>query len=63
VTALPGDRFVIRSYSPVFTIGGGEILDAFPSRHKRLSPQVKEEMAVLEKGSEEEKIKLPHLKV
>jgi selenocysteine-specific elongation factor len=62
VTALPGDRFVIRSYSPVFTIGGGEILDAFPSRHKRLSPQVKEEMAVLEKGSEEEKIKLRLLK-
>ncbi len=63
VTALPGDRFVIRSYSPVFTIGGGEILDAFPSRHKRLSPQVKEEMAVLEKGSEEEKIRLRLLKV
>lgn len=62
VTTLPGDRFVIRSYSPVFTIGGGEVLDAFPSRHKRLSPQVKEEMAVLEKGSEEEKIKLHLLK-
>jgi selenocysteine-specific elongation factor len=62
VTALPGDRFVIRSYSPVFTIGGGEVLDAFPSRHKRLSSQVKEEMAVLEKGSEEEKVKLRLLK-
>jgi selenocysteine-specific elongation factor len=62
VTALPGDRFVIRSYSPVFTIGGGEILDAFPFRHKRLSPPVREEMAVLEKGSEEEKIKLRLLK-
>jgi selenocysteine-specific elongation factor len=62
VTALPGDRFVIRSYSPVFTIGGGEVLDAFPSRHKRLSPQVKEEMAVLEKGPEEEKVKLRLLK-
>jgi len=58
VAALPGDRFVIRSYSPVFTIGGGEILDAFPSRHKRLSPQVQEEMATLENGSEEERVKL-----
>ena len=58
VAALPGDRFVIRSYSPVFTIGGGEVLDAFPSRHKRLSPQVQEEMATLEKGSEEERVKL-----
>jgi selenocysteine-specific elongation factor len=62
VTALPGDRFVIRSYSPVFTIGGGEVLDAFPSRHKRLSPQVREEMTILEKGSEEEKIELRLLK-
>jgi len=62
VTALPRDRFVIRSYSPVFTIGGGEVLDAFPPRHKRLSPQIKEEMTILEKGSEEEKIKLRLLK-
>ena len=30
IVALPGDRFVLRSYSPIFTIGGGEILDAFP---------------------------------
>jgi selenocysteine-specific elongation factor len=58
VAALPGDRFVIRSYSPVFTIGGGEILDAFPSRHKRLSPLVQEEMATLENGSEDERVKL-----
>jgi selenocysteine-specific elongation factor len=35
-TALPGDRFVIRSFSPLITIGGGVVLDAYPSRHKRL---------------------------
>jgi len=62
VVALPGDRFVIRSYSPLFTMGGGEVLDAFPSRHKRLSPQVKEEMETLQKGSEDEKLKLRLLK-
>ncbi len=28
VVAMPGDRFVIRRYSPVTTIGGGVILDA-----------------------------------
>lgn len=28
VVALPGDRFVIRNYSPVITIGGGIILEA-----------------------------------
>jgi len=56
--ALAGDRFVIRSYSPVITIGGGEILDAFPTRPKRLSPNLQTEMDVLLKSSPEEKIKL-----
>ncbi len=60
--ALPGDRFVIRTYSPLLTIGGGEVLDAFPPRHKRRSATLKEEMGVLEKGSEEERTKLRILK-
>ena len=33
--ALPGDRFIVRTFSPVFTAGGGEILDPAPERHKR----------------------------
>jgi selenocysteine-specific elongation factor len=28
--ALPGDRFIVRQYSPMITIGGGEILDPMP---------------------------------
>jgi selenocysteine-specific elongation factor len=31
------DRFIVRSYSPMFTIGGGVVLDALPPRHSRLS--------------------------
>ena len=27
---LPGDRFILRQFSPVVTIGGGVVLDAFP---------------------------------
>jgi selenocysteine-specific elongation factor len=27
---LPGDRFIIRQFSPVVTIGGGVVLDSFP---------------------------------
>src|SRR5262249_9788054 len=27
---LPGDRFIIRQFSPVVTIGGGVVLDAMP---------------------------------
>lgn len=34
VIALPGDRFIIRSYSPQETIAGGRILDASPKRHR-----------------------------
>jgi len=34
VTALRGDRFVMRSYSPVMTIGGGTILHPLPRKHK-----------------------------
>jgi selenocysteine-specific elongation factor len=33
--AVPGDRFIVRTFSPVFTAGGGEILDPGPERHKR----------------------------
>ncbi len=29
------DRFIIRSYSPMTTIGGGEVLDPAPTRHRR----------------------------
>lgn len=29
---VPGDRFIIRQFSPVLTIGGGVVLDAFPAR-------------------------------
>ena len=34
LTAIPGDRFIIRSYSPQITIGGGVIIDALPEKHR-----------------------------
>jgi len=33
--AFPGDRFIIRQYSPVITIGGGRVIDNLPVRHRR----------------------------
>jgi selenocysteine-specific elongation factor len=33
--AAAGDRFIIRSYSPQATIGGGEVLDSAASRHRK----------------------------
>lgn len=34
------DRFVIRSYSPVRTIGGGHILNPIPQKHKRFKTDI-----------------------
>ncbi len=40
VSCWPGDRYVVRSYSPVATIGGGEVLGNMPPRkRKRLNEQ------------------------
>jgi selenocysteine-specific elongation factor len=37
IVARGGDRFVIRSFSPVTTIGGGIVLDPFPPKRPRVS--------------------------
>ncbi|MHB1342298.1 MAG: selenocysteine-specific translation elongation factor [Coriobacteriia bacterium] len=36
------DRFIIRSYSPMWTIGGGVVLDVLPPRRTRLKPHERE---------------------
>ena len=50
LVALPGDRFVARSYSPIVTIGGGTILDIAPPRFKRKGPALAEHLALLATG-------------
>jgi selenocysteine-specific elongation factor len=50
VTAVAGDPFVARSYSPVTTVGGGVILDPLPGKHKRMAPKVLESFARLAGG-------------
>jgi selenocysteine-specific elongation factor len=40
VTLVKDDRFVIRSYSPVRTIGGGHILNPIPVKHKRFREEI-----------------------
>ncbi|HEY7192244.1 MAG TPA: selenocysteine-specific translation elongation factor [Gemmatimonadales bacterium] len=37
IVARGGDRFVIRSFSPVTTIGGGVVLDPYPPKRPRVS--------------------------
>ena len=45
-----GDRFIIRFYSPVITVGGGRIIDALPVKHKRNRPEILAGMEVLSHG-------------
>jgi selenocysteine-specific elongation factor len=40
VTTVKDDRFVIRSYSPVRTLGGGRILNPIPVKHKRFRTEL-----------------------
>jgi selenocysteine-specific elongation factor len=51
LVALPGDRFVIRSYSPMVTIGGGTLLDIAPPRFKLKAPAHLAHVRLLAEGS------------
>jgi len=54
--AVAGDRFVLRSYSPITTIGGGVIIDPLPRKHKRYAEKVNREFVWLYEGSDAERI-------
>ncbi len=47
---MKGDRFVIRTYSPMLTIGGGTILEPNPPKRKRFKEDVIEELKIKEQG-------------
>jgi selenocysteine-specific elongation factor len=51
LAAWRGDPFVVRSYSPVTSIGGGLVLDAAPAKHRRFRPEVLGRLQQLESGS------------
>src|ERR1700741_4232651 len=54
VLLLPGDRFILRQFSPVVTIGGGTALDVHAPRHKRAGPSIAPFLETLEHGDREE---------
>jgi selenocysteine-specific elongation factor len=54
--AVRGDRFVLRSYSPMTTIGGGWVLDAAPPRHRKADKKVLDALAAKERGTPEDLI-------
>ena len=53
---VAGDRFVLRSYSPVTTIGGGQIIDPLPLKHKRQNEKIIADLNILQSGSLPERI-------
>lgn len=62
VALWPGDRYVLRSYSPVRTIGGGTILNNAPLKRKRTSAADRQKnrkiFSIYHEGSVEEKMLL-----
>ncbi|MGB9780250.1 selenocysteine-specific translation elongation factor [Caldanaerobacter sp.] len=53
ISVLRKDKFVIRTYSPMLTIGGGIILDPSPEKHKRFDVKVIETLTNIEKLGDE----------
>jgi selenocysteine-specific elongation factor len=56
VCLVKDDRFVIRSYSPVRTIGGGQVLNPIPPKHKRFKADVVQGLQSIAERSTEELI-------
>lgn len=54
---LPGDRFIVRMFSPVVTIGGGVIVDVAPRRYRR-GEQPSARLEVMAGGSVPQKLAL-----
>jgi len=60
VTLIKDDRYVARSYSPVRTIGGGQVLNPVPTKHKQNRPEVLSFLKQMTSDSVEE-IVLQHI--
>ncbi len=57
VSVLKGDRYVVRSYSPIRTIGGGEILHPLAKKKKkRLAEELLPRIELIHKGSPEDMV-------
>ena len=50
VVAKRGDRFILRFYSPMFTIGGGQVLEPNPDKRKRFDENTIKELEIKEYG-------------
>ncbi len=55
IVAGPRDRFILRSLSPVQTLGGGMIIEAVPYKYKRNKPDVIQDIQEREKAVHSER--------
>jgi selenocysteine-specific elongation factor len=51
---IPGDRFILRQFSPLVTIGGGVVIDALAPRHRQRDKGVLPFLSTLERGDRAE---------
>jgi selenocysteine-specific elongation factor len=51
---LPGDRFIVRRFSPVVTIGGGVVLDASPAARRQRADETVAFLKIMRDGSPEQ---------
>lgn len=51
---VKGDRYIVRRPSPSLTIGGGEVVDAHPRRHKRFQEETLRALQTLQRGAPEQ---------
>lgn len=54
VSLIRDDRYVLRSYSPVRTIGGGRIINPIPIKHKPNKPEVIDHLTALTSDNSEQ---------
>lgn len=55
ICVWPGDHYVVRSYSPVITIGGGVVFNSTPlKKRRRFKPENEELFSVYHEGSMED---------
>jgi selenocysteine-specific elongation factor len=55
---VPGDRFIVRQFSPMITIGGGGVLDNQPPKHRLGDSAVLDGLRLLDRGEPEARLEL-----
>ena len=51
VALAKGDKYIVRRPSPSLTIGGGQVVDSHPRRHKRFNEETLQTLETLQKGT------------